>query len=265
MAIIACAVTLVVKSIGADNLNNLWNAKALVANFLLIFSGWPFFSMTGYNNPTWYLCVLIQCYLLFYLMICIRGKVGGKIANSAKAKQPGKLRIGTGVWCAVIVAATFVLKHFGLLQDATSRGLEAFFIGVAICEYRDVIPKKKWIPAIVVILSVALIVLAPSQQRRILLFLAFPALLLLSVWWDSSWNEKSNQIIGMLSKVSFEVYIWHYPVMAFVQMLSRTAGFEVIRTYITMAIFVVCVWLFGWLMFKFIETPINRWVRKRSL
>ena len=54
------------------DLSSIYNVKTLFANFLLLFRGWGVFDMMGINNPTWYLCILIQCYIVFYVIIYIQ-------------------------------------------------------------------------------------------------------------------------------------------------------------------------------------------------
>ena len=77
---IACLFTLITESLililtdNSEQLSMLWGIKTLFANFFLLFSGWRPFVMMGINNPTWYLCVLIQCYLLFYVVQFITEK-----------------------------------------------------------------------------------------------------------------------------------------------------------------------------------------------
>lgn len=238
MATIACFFTLLIKSIASDNLNVLWNLKALAANFLLIFRGWPFFEMTGYNNPTWYLCILIQCYLLFYLL-------------NAFARWFGipKFLLFFG-----IIILAIGLNYFHLISYYSYRGTEAFFIGAELCETRELIPERKWEAVTLLILSAILTVLVPSQQRLILVFAVFPLLIILGFWW------KGNQAewIRLLGKTTFEVYLWHYPLMATEQMITRITTLEIRRTYLTMVAFTILVWLLSIGMYKLVETPVYR-------
>lgn len=246
MATIACAFTLIVNSVQAE-IASLWNTKTLCANFLLIFSGWPYFSMMGINNPTWYLCVLIQCYLAFYLI----------------EWMSGKLKINRVWFDGAMVILVFGLYRFNLVADSTYRGIGAFSVGLILCGVKDKVPKKKWIPIALLASSVALLVVFPSQQRRIATFIAFPALVILCVWWKGKISEKAEKLMELLSKMSFEVYIWHYPMMALEQMLLKISGYEFCRSYLTMIVFALVVWLLAYPLYKYIEVPINRTIRKK--
>lgn len=248
MASIACLFTLIVKSIYADNLSTLWNFKSLLVNFLLIFSGYPYFSMIGINNPTWYLCILIQCYLMYYIIRILSEKIGIR-----------------RIWFDItIIVLTVGLHHFSLLPESTYRGLEAFSIGVVLCGLREKIPKKKWFALILIILSIAAIVIIPAQQRRICTFIAFPAIVLLCVWSRFEINDTTRNIISTSGKVSFELYIWHYPLMAVEQMIMRISGFEIERSYLSMTAFVIVAWILAYLLFRYVEKPINQLIREKT-
>ena len=75
-------------------------------------------------------------------------------------------------------------------------------------------------------------------------------------------NEKSKQFIGLLSKMSFDVYIWHYPLMALEQLLLNILGTTLCRSYLSMVMFTLVVWVFAYLLYRYIETPINKTIRK---
>ena len=247
MAMLACVFTLLVKSVRSENLSALWNVKTLMANFLLIFSGWPYFSMIGINNPTWYLCILVQCYLMYYFLRWIKEK----------------LQVCWVIVTAVLVVLVFLGKNTGVMQSSTFRGMEAFFIGVSLCEIKDKISKKMWVAGCACLISLALLILLPSQQRRIVVLIVFPVLILLSAWWDCAENQAVHRTANQLSRISFEVYIWHYPLMALEQMIARVWGFEVKRTYFSMLSFTLLIWLLAWPLYKYVERPINEMIRKR--
>ena len=47
----------------------------IIASYTLTFCGWCFNSGLGINNPTWYLCVLLLYYILYYVIEFISQKV----------------------------------------------------------------------------------------------------------------------------------------------------------------------------------------------
>ena len=111
---------------------------------------------------------------------------------------------------AVIIIA-LVLTHYNLLQDTTGRGLEAFSVGVILCRLKDKVSEERILAVVVFAVSVVLIALLPSQQRIILMFISFPAVILLCVWMNDylflKSSSKNIQIVSMLGKV-FLKYIF---------------------------------------------------------
>ena len=248
---IACLFILVVKTVlymdSPSDLSALWNIKAVTANFLLLFSGYPFFSMIGYNNPTWYIAILIQCYAVFYLLKYITNKA-------------------------------VILNKFSLLYDNSFRGFETFFIGVIICDisenYKAIIQRvkiaqnKKFVSAflsLVIIIALCSIFFFPKYQRIALVFGIFPETIILSfLYRDVKINSKIRSVFKCLCGVSFEVYIWHYPLMATVQLIFKETGRSLDHTYLTLIVFSIIVWIISFFIYRFLEQPINKLIRTKE-
>ena len=247
MAAVACAFTLILKSVRASNIEALWNVKTLFANFFLVFSGWPFFSMMGINNPTWYLCVLVQCYLVYYLVRFFARK----------------LKINRIWFDASVIVLVFILYRYNLVEESSYRGIGAYSVGLILCNVKDRIPKRKGAASLLLVLSIALLIALPSHQRRILTYMTYPVLIMFCLWCDGKISEGKEKVLELLGKMSFEVYIWHYPVMALEQMFLRVSGFEVQRSYLSMAIFMLMVWLLAYPLYRYVEVPINIMVKEK--
>lgn len=262
---IALIFAIVIKTInysvyGAGELSSIWNFKTLVANFLLIFRGWPYFKMTGINNPTWYLCILIQCYLIFYLCLYIQDK---------KYKR-------TLVWVG-IAALSFYMYYKGALDNSSFRGIECFFIGAALCDLFEYLFEKEFtksrvfkivcVFSAVVIITVSLIVIifkfpdVRNKQVRIFIFGVFIWLILIAYLF----RDVHSKIIQNVGKISFEVYVWHSPFLAATRLLMNVFGFTIDHSYLTMLLFTAIVWGFAILLWKFVETPINRFIKSKGL
>ena len=263
---IACLFILVVKTFlymdSPSDLSALWNIKAVTANFLLLFSGYPFFSMIGYNNPTWYIAILIQCYAVFYLLKYITNK----------------LHIRFLFVCSLFVALAVILNKFSLLYDNSFRGFETFFIGVIICDisenYKAIIQRvkiaqnKKFVSAflsLVIIIALCSIFFFPKYQRIALVFGIFPETIILSfLYRDVKINSKIRSVFKCLCGVSFEVYIWHYPLMATVQLIFKETGRSLDHTYLTLIVFSIIVWIISFFIYRFLEQPINKLIRTKE-
>lgn len=246
VALIACLFTLIVKTVHAEEIDSLWNCKTLVANVFLIFSGWPYFEMTGINNPTWYLCVLVQCYLVFYIINSIVPRI----------------RINPIFVEAAVIIGAFVLYRYDLIAFSTYRGLQGFFVGACLYKLQRIMPKKKWVMAMTIAASLIVLIAVPSQQRRIVTFITFPIAVLLCTMWNEEFSPRIKVIVNLLGQMSFGVFVWHYPFMALENMIVRISGFEFCRTYFSMSVFTCAIWIIAYPLYRYVEQPINRLVKR---
>ena len=210
--------------------------KIIAANFLLIFSGWPYFSMTGINNPTWYCCILIQCYIVFFILI--------------KAIKAEKIRPYLFVPVAVF---SFIFYKIGIIQNNTFRGLSSFFIGCCLCGIYKHVSIKRNVFFVLFLISVCLI----AYKQRVIFFISmFAALILLvtQINFPASLHE--------FSRVSFEVFIWHSPLMDAENILLSSLSLpSPQRSYLSMFIFTFFVWLWAWIIYRYLEIPINKFLK----
>ena len=254
---IACVFTLFVESSticlngDTEQLSIFWNAKTIIVNLLLLFSGWKPFAMMGINNPTWYLCVLIQCLLLYYFFLYISKK--------AKVTQV--------VFFLGAIIISPLLKKWGLIVSDTYRGLESFFLGTCICEIlkkifsEDKTEKNEWGKIFFVGsvfgcgISLLFLYRFPLLQRFILLFGLFPCLVVIAYYLRSY----HNSIISLLGRISFEVFVWHYPLIALEKLVIKLFSLKSFsRSYWTMLLFTLSTWLISTLIYRFIEQPGQR-------
>lgn len=262
MTTIVLLFTLSVKSIDATilgdygKLQEMWSAKAILANFLLLFRGWPGLSMMGWDNPLWYLCILIQCYLVFYgiRLIC------GALTNNSKNEfQRGASSI---LWIFVITVLTVFRKH---VEIDVYRGIQAFGIGVCCYQaYIQIIEKEKikanpriFGPLLcgIVALTLALTALFPRMQREVLIVGVFIPTLALALL-HSEWRNEKSSFIG---KISFEVFIWHAPMMALVKLVFHVLNISSFpHSYLTMIVFAFLIVLFSWIMYTRVEIRLNK-------
>lgn len=261
MTTIVLLFTLSVKSIDATilgdygKLQEMWSAKAILANFLLLFRGWPGLSMMGWDNPLWYLCILIQCYLVFYgiRLIC------GALTNNSKNEfQRGASSI---LWIFVITVLTVFRK---LVEIDVYRGIQAFGIGVCCYQAYIQISKKEnrntkpqVISAIligIIVFTAVLTALFPKMQREVLIVGVFIPTLVLALL-HGEWRSERSALFG---KISFEVFIWHAPMMALVKLVFHCLDISSFHhSYLTMSIFALMILLFSWIMYSKVEVKLN--------
>lgn len=262
MVTIALIFAILVKSInysvyGAGEISSIWNIKTLIANFLLIFRGWPRMNMTGINNPTWYLCILIICYFLFHLCLFI---------------QPNPYK-RTILFVGIFVLA-FLANYKGALDSYTFRGLECFFLGAAMCDFFEFAVDREFarkipfkIGAIVVsgiFISISIVLIFTkfldntNWQRRLSIFGIFVWLVFLSYLF----RDKQNAVIRSVGKISFEVYVWHVPFLALAKLLMNVIGLSFEHSFWTMLAFALIVWGVSIPLWRFVERPLGRLIKR---
>ena len=261
MAFLSILVCLLLKTgiqiVSEGQLTELWNLKTLVANFCLLFAGYPYFGMLGINNPVWYICILVQCYIMYYLIEWLLNRVSTNEINT----------IRVCVYTFVIIAS-FGTFYLGFLNEASFRGITSFSIGVLICLGNNFLSEKsiinynnrKYTGLISFVLTVVLcgVVFLGLNQRWVLQFLVFPVF----VFGLINFNIKSPKEMSQLGDISFDVYVFHYPLMVLIQFISEITGFHIIHSYFTMILFLVFVWIFAWLMWKLLDLPLRRKMRE---
>lgn len=91
----------------------------LFNNYLLIFSGWIYESDSlGLNNPLWYICVLLLCYILFYFFTYISRKKNWPL---------------TYIVIFFLFLSSWSYRHnidLPFFNSSSLRGYQAFFTGV---------------------------------------------------------------------------------------------------------------------------------------
>lgn len=246
MALLSTAAALIIKSIGAEDISALWNLRTLLSNFLLFFVGWPGFYSFGYNHPCWYLCVLIQGYIVFHLLLWLRKHI----------------RVDWLLLSVAMVCAAYGLNRLSLLQYHSYRGIQAFFIGVGLCRLQQIIPEKKKTAIFIAILSALLLALFPFLRGKLETFVFYPALIMLSVWYRGSFSEKNARLFSTLGAISFDLYLWHSPVIHSISMISRVTGYQFSHSLGSMLLFAVFCIILSCFIYRYVDRPISRWTRK---
>lgn len=222
----------------------LWN---ILASGLLIFQGGPIGNIDlGANNPVWYLCVLLICYVIYFGLV----KLAQKMKVSPIPFFVGMIFVGLSV------------NTYGLslpyLNSYTARGYFAFFFGAFLYYVIAVVPKKQsMLGSLLVLVVVALpkLIHYPEMydnSQMIATFLVYPSIVTLFV--NSEWLNKvfGNKIFGYLGGVSYEIYLWHGPCLV-VQGILLATGVLPVVTYKTLVCFVLITLAISCFMYSFAE------------
>lgn len=172
------------------------------------------------NSPTWYVSVLLLCYVAFWLLTYL--------ARRFKVSP-------TYFYLAMILVGCGLLSYqisLPFFNERSARGFYAFFFGLVFAGFIKEFGNKKttWISALVVVfMLVLLFALWPSVVQfglnYILTFLFFPAVVVLfltkpmqKVFCHSFW--------GKCGSIFFNVYVWHLPLMVLYLVLSKACAWN---------------------------------------
>lgn len=124
--VLACSAMLLIMYVGYFLLGNFMNTSidytnivTIISSYLLIFTGWFLNIGLGVNNPTWYLCVLLLCYIIYY---------GIEVISE-------KTHLNQNIFYALMFVISFVGMYFGkslpwFFTFQNQRGYTCFFLGV---------------------------------------------------------------------------------------------------------------------------------------
>lgn len=240
MSLIAVLLLLAVAE--PDRLHDL-SVLMLLANFFLFFSGWKLDVGLGLNNPTWYLCVLILCYALYYLVRALCRKC--------------RLSVMPAYFLVGFASIYFMWLDVPLVNYATLRGYSCFFTGAFLyCAVSEVETKKQLIFGLG-LLALSAVGLADNlKDWNIFVQALYPAVILLAV----ALPQIQSKTVSELGKSSFQLYIWHGPLLYFAQHFFPNYGWN--RPAL-MIVFLLVAELFAYGAYRLFEIPTSRFIQKK--
>lgn len=207
------------------------------------------------NNPTWYISVLLICYLAFYLF----------------TRLSGKLRCSAIYFYIAMILLGFAITTYEIqlpfLNAYTARGYKSFFCGLLLARYTNsygITKKESFISAFVIAFLCCFFALKPRYLLReldnILCFIFYPSIIILC---ETKFVKKifCYSFWGIWSQISFNVYIWHLPLYPLVSVVVNWLGIHPdISQVSTMYAYLILAELIGAFSFYHIEQPLNRLV-----
>lgn len=207
----------------------------IITSITLTHTGWLIEYSAAVNNPTWYLCILTLCYLLYWVLKRLLRKKKGVINYFLVISI-------ISAFLYYLIQHGFIL-NLPFLRLGNARGYGAFFIGSFLCQVW-----KKYRRGLLVIVDVVLWSLSSIgfyglgfSNWYVYNYCFFPALVLTALLLP----QIKNKIIKIMGVVSFEVYIWHVFLMSVSLTILRITGYEMNHSYGTMLGFAVISWLWG--------------------
>lgn len=154
----------------------------------------------GINNPLWYLCVLLICYIIVYTLnwISLRLTINIKFFYFS-------------MMVAGVSAVTYNL-NLPFLNFATGRGYSAFFLGMLFYYIYKNVPKKILVAYSILCLALCRICSVLKNgiddQWGIFTFMIWPSVLIILLSCEKLFSWKGFLMLGA---ISFEMYLWHVP------------------------------------------------------
>ena len=207
--------------------------------------------------PTWYISVLMLCYVIFWLITFL-------------AKR---LRVTPFYMYAAMVFLGIAINTWEMdipfLNLAAARGYCAFFFGLLFAKYMNEVKIRNWVKvgsviAVLVIVfsyfsSIArsVIVRDGFEEIYILMFILYPAILII-LQFPIVRKICNFKVLGVLGQCSFDVYVWHFPILVFFYNLIKIGNASIkVRSLPCMLGFTLAVWIIGIASYYLLEKKIR--------
>lgn len=226
----------------------------VVLNSLGLQCGW-FFENPGVNNPTWYVSVLLLCYVWFWCidLICRKWKV--------------KHLVG---WGGMVIAGVLVCAfnlHLPFFNVYAGRGYYAFFFGVIVAW---ILGKREfgfWGTLCTLALLIGMIYgwsyigTVPEWCRNCLFAFFFYPVLVLFMLSRPVRKLLHFRAFGALGEATYDVYIWHVPMLLAMYVVFEKFGIHYNLDYYKCLIgFVLGAFAVGVVSHYLVDGPIQRWM-----
>ena len=157
---------------------------------------------------------------------------------------------------------------YAFLDDDCGVGYMTTFLGMILFHcaknFREVSRKLSFIIlAATAIIAVILVKygywsIFKEDQHIFLIFVLYPPVLLLLSTSKILNRESFSGISKYLGKLSYEMYVWHFPLLILMSILLYVTKFPIVHGYKSMAVFEIVVVAFAVIVCKFVEPPLDR-------
>ncbi len=241
--------------IGTHLLDRSYSDPCVIASLLMVHQGW-IIEFIGVNNPTWYLCVLLWLYIVYYLI--------NKLSDFAEKKYH------KGNIFKIICYVGFMLLGMGIrflhldlpfLHESNGRGYTAFFIGVLLYYTSEKLEKKNRLLIGAIILLIGVVAIAMRIQLGLsLTLLVYPGLLLLLI----NVKQICFKPVGTLGDISFEIYIWHVPTYYLLYFIVSMTNNISLDNYIVMLLSLIIVVVVSITVHYVVNVPLAKQISKMA-
>lgn len=241
---------------------NLWGMEVslwgTVIAALGVQEGWVFMNPI-INNSVWYVSALILCYLIFYVVTTL--------ATRIKCKP---LYFYVAMILFGIAIGVYAL-NLPFMNSQVARGYYSFFFGLILAAYVNKygIRAREIIVSIITVIALLLMFIfypqgADDNLKYTVTFLLYPAIIIL---FETKPMRKifCHKIWSTLSGISFEVYLWHLPMLLLLDSVTIRMGWKPdYDNVLIMFAFLAAVWVVAILAYFGLEKPISSLIAKSA-
>ena len=250
-----------------DDLENVGNSvvasNVFANNILARITSKNYWDVTVAYKPlmhTWYLGILMQCYIIYPLFFLLANKIGKSFNKSSK------WFLGIAILISFLLyilpfgddSEKFYFLHYRFFEIGLGGMLALYLTGESDNK------KGLWLIAIMALIYICAVNLPveDKQYKLVLVVLLSVCAVQLCVAHNNNEYFKGNLIfktLGSLGEMSFSIYIWHQVIYA----LYRYSVHAEMNIY-DFAIVLTIVAIVSWLSFKFIETPTGKFTKSEN-
>lgn len=211
------------------------------------------FTMPGINNPTWYISILLLCYIVFFFLVIM----SKRMEISCIYLFIMTILIGC--------SATTMQMELPFLNLCCAKGYYTFFTGVLLAIWVNKVGVTNKAVAASVGSIGAFFFFACNHmeyitngQSYILTFIVYPSLIVIfkTGFVERLFHSKAWEIWG---KISYNCFVWHIPVFMLFNIVVKKYNLNIsISNISTMLLFVLITECVGILSYCFLEKGIFR-------
>lgn len=235
--------------------------RTFVVSLTTISQG-AFFNSYSYNNPLWYVGVLILCYGAFYLLRRLAG------ALRLPAWPLFLAMCILGAWAQLSQVDVPFLR-----VNSSARGYAAFFLGVILSlALHHLQPKKhRELAAVLAVLiaAVAFTVMVLSDDALawewpIDTFVIWPATILACTLGRGIEWVSNNPFVSLLGRINYELYVWHAVINVAIATVCAALTVPIPTSRLDLLLYLVMCELVATLLYYGAERPLNRILSSRG-
>ncbi len=214
--------------------------------------------MTTVNGPSWYITVLLICYLLFYGII--------KLCRGSKGAE------NVAFMVMIILGIFFYINpmNIPMMFVCCTRGYIFFFIGVFLAQ---IYGKTNWIGNLILCaISVIMIYmyffashhdLLMNESLEFGLFIVLPIVMFFIGFFPLEYIC-SNVVVKFLGGISFGIFLWNLPVFIWVRFVEKYMDESFTYGSVTTYIIIVAInCVVGILSYILIDKLLVKYIKKR--